>query len=209
LLYLSAERLSDGLIQLIASSPRIVKYVDLPLQHINNRILKLMRRNIDSSLIYKLIDKIRKRIPDVALRSTLIVGFPGETDKEFRQLLDFVRNIRFERLGLFMYSREENTPAFRFSQQIPQPVKQERYRMIMSAQQEIAIKINEGFMGKTIEVLIEEKQEDGLYIGRSQYDAPEVDGLVYVKSKGGLPIGSFINVKVTDTWEYDLIGEAL
>ena len=209
LLYLSPQRLNDGLIQLVASSPRIVKYIDLPLQHINNRILKLMRRDINSSLIYKLIDKIRKKIPEVALRSTLIVGFPGETDKEFRQLLDFAKSIRFERLGLFMYSREENTPAFDLEQQVPQRVKEERYNIIMSAQQEIARQVNQKWQDKSLEVLVEERQENGLYIGRSQYDAPGVDGLVYVRSKSKLPIGSFINVKITDTWEYDLMGERL
>ena len=209
LLYLSPERLSDELIQLVASSPRIVKYIDLPLQHINNRILRLMRRNANSSGILKLIDKIRKKIPDVAIRSTLIVGFPGETDKEFRQLLDFVRRVKFQRLGLFMYSREEGTSAFRFDRQVPQRVKQERYNIIMSAQQEIARQVNQRYRGKTLQVLIEEKQEDGLYIGRSQYDAPEVDGLIYVKTRKELPIGDFVDAKITDTYEYDLMGELL
>jgi ribosomal protein S12 methylthiotransferase len=209
LLYLAPERLSDELIQLVASSPRIVKYIDLPLQHINNRILRLMRRNINSSGILKLIDKIRKKIPDVAIRSTLIVGFPGETDREFKQLLDFVRRVKFERLGLFMYSREEGTPAFRFNRQLTQRVKQERYNIIMSAQQEIARQVNQRFRGKTFQVLIEERQEEGLYIGRSQYDAPEVDGLIYVKTREELPLGDFIDAKITDTYEYDLVGELL
>lgn len=207
LLYLSPERMSDQLLELIASCPHIVKYIDLPLQHINNRILKLMRRNINSSQIFSLIDKIRKRIPDVAIRSSLIVGFPGETDKEFSQLLDFVQKIRFERLGLFMYSREEDTKAFGFIGQIPQRIKKERYNIIMSCQQEIARQINERWQGKVLEVLIEERQEGNLYVGRSQYDAPEVDGLVYVKTKSQLPIGNFIDVKITDTLEYDLVGE--
>jgi ribosomal protein S12 methylthiotransferase len=217
LLYLSAERLSDELIELIASEPRIVKYIDLPLQHINNRILKLMQRGINSYQIFKLIDKIRKKIPDAAIRSSLIVGFPTETDKEFKQLLDFVQKVKFERLGLFMYSREEGTPAFDFNGQIPQRVKEKRYNIIMSAQQEISRGINEKFLGKIIKVLIEEKVEDGLprpcmqgrglYIGRSQYDAPEVDGLVYVKAEKELPIGNFVDVKITDTWEYDLVGQ--
>lgn len=207
LLYLSPERLSEELIQLVAASPRIVKYIDLPLQHINNRILKLMHRKINSSQIFKLIDKIRKKIPGVALRSSLIVGFPTETDKDFRELLDFIKEIRFERLGLFMYSREEGTQAFGFSPQIPQRIKEERYNIIMSCQQEIASQINQRWQGKILEVLIEEKEASGLYIGRSQYDAPEVDGLVFVTSKRELPIGNFADVKINDTLEYDLVGQ--
>jgi ribosomal protein S12 methylthiotransferase len=207
LLYLAPERLSDELIELIASYPGIVKYIDLPLQHINNRILKLMRRNVSLSQIFKLIDKIRKKIPDVAIRTSLIVGFPTETDREFKQLLNFIQDVRFERLGLFMYSREEGTEAYGFSGQIPQRIKEERYNIIMSAQQEVARQINERWQGEILNVLIEEKQEDGLYIGRSQYDAPEVDGLVYVKSREGLAIGNFINAKIIDTLEYDLVGQ--
>ena len=207
LLYLSPERLNGELIELIASEPRIVKYIDLPLQHINHRILKLMRRNINSTQILKLIDSIRKRIPDVAIRSSLIVGFPTETDKEFKQLLDFIKKVKFERLGLFMYSREEGTQAFGFSPQVPQRIKKERYNRIMSCQQNIARQINEKWLGKTFQVLIEQKQEEGLYIGRSQYDAPEVDGLIYVKTKRKLSISNFIDVKISDTLEYDLVGE--
>lgn len=207
LLYLSPERLSDELIALIASCGRIVKYIDLPLQHINNRILKLMQRKISSAQIFKLIDNIRSKIPGVAIRTSLIVGFPGETDKEFRQLLDFIRKIKFERLGLFMYSREEDTQAHGFSGQIPEAIKQERYNTIMSCQQEIASQVNQRWQGKSLRVLVEEKQEHGLYVGRSQYDAPEVDGSVFVKTNRGLSIGNFIDVKITDTWEYDLVGE--
>ncbi|MFC1658255.1 MiaB/RimO family radical SAM methylthiotransferase [Candidatus Omnitrophota bacterium] len=207
LLYLSPERLNEELIQVVSSSPRVAKYIDLPLQHINNRILGLMRRGTDSSLIFELLDKLRRKIPGVAVRSSLIVGFPSETEKEFRQLLDFVKTARFERLGLFIYSREEGTRAYGLRGQVPQRIKQERYNIIMSAQQEIARKINAGFLHKSIQVLIEEKQEEGLYIGRSQYDAPEVDGLVYVKSKKELTIGDFVDVEITDTLEYDLLGE--
>ncbi len=207
LLYLSPQWLSDDLIKLIADSPRIVKYVDLPLQHINDRILKLMGRGTSSSEIRKLIDKIRKRIPDVAIRTSLIVGFPSETEKEFNQLLEFVKEVKFERLGLFMYSREEDTEAYGFKGQVLRRVKQERYNTIMSCQQEIASQVNQRQQGKTLKVLIEERQEDGLYIGRSQHDAPEVDGLVYVKSKRELPVGSFEEVKIVDTLEYDLVGE--
>jgi ribosomal protein S12 methylthiotransferase len=209
LLYLSPERLSDDLIELVASNERIAKYIDLPIQHINKRILKLMGRNINSNEIYRLIDRIRKRIPGVALRTTLIVGFPSETERDFRQLLNFIQKVKFERLGLFMYSPEEGTRAYGFDGQISQRVKKERYNIVMSIQQEIARKINKQWQDKNLKVLIEEKYEDGLYIARSQYDAPEVDGLVYVRSKKKLPIGRFTDVKITDTLEYDLVGELL
>ena len=208
LLYLTPERLSDKLIELIASESHIVKYIDLPLQHINNRILKLMGRKISTSRIFKLIDRIRKKIPDLAIRTSLIVGFPTETDKEFEQLLHFIKKVKFERLGLFMYSREEGTQAYGFSGQVPQKIKEKRYKIIMSCQQEIARQINQRWQNTILQVLIEERQEEGLYIGRSQYDAPEVDGLVYVKTKKKeLPMGSLVDVKITDTWEYDLLGE--
>jgi len=224
LLYLSPERINDEFINLIKDTPGIVKYIDLPLQHINNRILKLMQRKNNTLQIFKIIEKIRKKIPDVAIRSAFIVGFPTETDKEFRQLLNFIQKVRFERLGLFMYSREEGTEAFGFKGQVPQKVKEERYNIIMSTQQEIANQVNQRWKGKVLKVLIEEKLEDGLpspssttmsyskegrglYVGRSQYDAPEVDGLVYVKSRLKLSVGNFIDVRITDTWEYDLVGE--
>jgi len=206
LLYLSPERLSDELIKLIKSSPRIVKYIDLPLQHINSRILKLMRRKITSRQILRLIDKIRKEIPGVALRTSLIVGFPSETDKEFKELLTFIEKARFERLGLFMYSREEGTSAYKFPGQISEKVKQERYHAVMSCQQDVARKVNEKWQGKTLKVLIEKKPEKDLYLGRSEYDAPEVDGQVFVRTKKKIALGSFQNVKITDTLEYDLIG---
>ncbi len=208
LLYLSPERLSDELIELIAHEPRIVKYIDLPLQHINNRIFRLMRRNINSSQILRLIEKIRKKIPGVAIRTSFIVGFPTETDKEFKQLINFIQQMKFERLGLFMYSREENTLAFGLKGQVPQKTKEERYNIVMSCQQEIASQVNKKWQDRVLEILIEEEVEEGLYIGRSQYDAPEVDGLVYVRSKTKLSPGSFVKVFITDTLEYDLVGEA-
>ena len=207
LLYLAPERLSDELIDLIAQTPSIVKYIDLPLQHINDRILRLMRRDITTAAIFKLIDKIRKRIPNVAIRTSLIVGFPTETEQEFEQLLSFVKRAKFERLGAFVYSREEATPAFGFKGQIPQKIKEERFNLLMNTQQEIASLVNQKFLGKVLEVLVEEKKEQSLYLGRTQYDAPEVDGLVYIKTKQELAIGNFADVKIIDTWEYDLVGE--
>jgi len=225
LLYLYPSRVSDELIELIKDEPRICRYIDLPLQHINDRILKLMRRSSAKKDILKLVDKIRKKIPAVAIRTAFIVGFPSETEAEFRELLGFIRDARLERLGAFIYSREEGTEAFSFKQQLPDKVKAERFGAVMSAQQEISRAINKNFLGKTLEVLID-ACENGTYLGRSQYDAPEVDGLVYVhpvrkddckeakfsngvNSKNKLKPGDLVKVKITDTLEYDLVGESL
>lgn len=206
LLYLNPERITNELLKLIATSARVCKYIDLPVQHISNRILKLMHRAITKEEIIALIKKIRKTIPGVYLRTSLIVGFPSETENEFNELLEFIKEVEFERLGAFIYSREEGTPAYNFKGQVPQQLKQERFNKIMSAQRQIASGVNAKFLGKTISVLVEEKQ-DGAYIGRSQGDAPEVDGVVYINTKQALRIGKFIQVKITDTLEYDLVGE--
>jgi ribosomal protein S12 methylthiotransferase len=206
LLYLNPLRISNELLELIATSSRVCKYIDLPIQHINNRILKLMHRAITREEISALIKKIRKIIPGVYLRTSIIVGFPSETEKEFNELLEFVKEIKFDRLGAFIYSREEGTAAYNFTGQITQRLKQERFNKIMAAQQEISSGINAKFLGKTLSILVEEKQE-GTYIGRSQGDAPEVDGVVYINTQQPLQIGKFIQVKITDTLEYDLVGE--
>ena len=217
LLYLYPSRVSNELLDLIADEPRICKYIDLPIQHINDRILKLMRRNTTRKDITELIAKVRKKIPGVAIRTSLIVGFPSETEKEFKELVDFIEEVKFERLGAFTYSREEGTSAYDFNGQITTRLKNERLDTIMSRQQLVSEKINDKFLGSTIDVLIEE-EEKGLepalpgkpmaYLGRSQYDAPEVDGAVYVNSSKKLRAGDFVKVRITDTLEYDLVGEA-
>ncbi len=208
LLYLYPSRITDELLQVVKDSEKICKYIDMPVQHINNRILKLMNRKTGAKDILKLIDKIRKTIPAVGLRTSIIVGFPSETDHEFEELLKFIEEVKFERLGAFVYSREEGTAAYSLGKQIPEKVKIERFNRIMSAQQKISEDINRRFLGKTLDVLIDEKEADH-YLGRSQYDAPEVDGLVYVSSKKALRAGEFVKVKVTDTMEYDLAGELI
>jgi len=207
LLYLYPSRISDDLLKTIRDQERICKYIDLPVQHINERILRLMNRHTGKKAILKLIENIRKTIPGVCLRTSLIVGFPSETGKEFRELLDFVRDARFERLGVFSYSREEDTRAFFLPGQVPAKVKEERFNAVMTCQQEISRQVNRGFMGKTLKVLIDEKR-NGDYIGRSQYDAPEVDGVVYVRTARKLSPGDFVEARIIDTLEYDLIGEA-
>lgn len=207
LLYLYPSRVTDELLELVRQEQKICKYIDLPIQHINDRILRLMHRQTSKKDILSLIDKIRKEIPDAAIRTSLIVGFPTERDEEFKELVEFIQDIRFERLGVFIYSREEGTPAYRLKGQIPEKIKQERLDTIMSLQQRISQEINREFLGKIMDVLIDEKEQDH-YLGRSQHDAPEVDGIVYVKSKRTLKPGDFIKVKIIDTLEYDLVGEA-
>ena len=208
LLYTYPSHIEASLISLFADEESLCKYIDLPVQHISDRILKLMNRQMTKSNIYGLIDKIRKRIPGVTLRSSIIVGFPGETDGEFNELVEFVRDVKFERLGVFTYSREEGTPAYNYKDQISEKIKLERFNTLMALQKGIADSINKSFLGKTIDVLIDEKSEDStdFYIGRPENDAPEVDGEVFVKGRGLKP-GDFVKVKITGTLEYDLIGE--
>jgi ribosomal protein S12 methylthiotransferase len=206
LLYLNPQRVTDELLELVATSGRVCKYIDLPIQHINDRILCAMNRSIRRREVIGLIKKIRRLIPGVCLRTSLIVGFPSETEAEFNELLEFVREVKFDRLGAFIYSREEGTPAYHFSGQVPLPLKQNRLDRIMLAQREIATQLNAKLLGSTIPVLVEEKQE-GVYLGRSQADAPEVDGVVYINTKQPQTVGRIIQVKITDTLEYDLVGE--
>lgn len=206
LLYLNSSRITDGLLRVIRDEPKVCKYIDLPIQHINDRILESMNRKSSRKDIVKAIEKIRKVVPGVALRTSVIVGFPGETDKEFRELLDFIQEAKFERLGAFAYSAEEGTPAYGFKGRVPAKVRSERLGLIMSAQQEVSRQVNRKFLGKKLEVLIDE-EDNGSYLGRTQYDAPEVDGLVYVSSRKKLRAGEFVNVKINDTLEYDLVGE--
>ncbi|MCF7871298.1 MAG: MiaB/RimO family radical SAM methylthiotransferase [Candidatus Omnitrophica bacterium] len=203
LIYTHPKHITASLIDLIAKEKRICDYIDLPIQHINKRILKLMNRKTSPEDIISLIKKIRKKIPNCAIRTSVIVGFPGETESEFNQLLDFVKKIKFEKLGVFTYSQEEDTKAAKFPGQIHHMTKKKRKRRIMEAQRKIAAENLERFIGREITVLVLEKRK-GFYIGRSQYDAPEVDGVVFIKRRK-LNVGSFIKVKVTDSLEYDLV----
>ncbi len=167
-----------------------------------------MRRETEKNDILELIAKIRKRIPGVAIRTSLVVGFPSETDKEFSELLSFIKEAKFERLGAFIYSREEGTLAAGLRRQISAGIKTERFNAVMSLQQEISEDNNRKLLGKVLDVLVDEK-ESGRYLARTQYDAPEVDGLVYITSGKQLKPGDFVRVKITDTLEYDLVGELI
>ena len=206
LLYLHPARVGDGLLRLMRDEDRICKYIDVPIQHINARILRLMNRHTGKKEIISLIERVRRLIPGAAIRTSLIVGFPGETDREFAELVDFIRDTRFERLGAFIYSREEGTPAYSFPGQVPERVQRQRFDEIMSVQQEISARQNREFLGTTLDVLIDEKEQDH-YLGRTRYDAPEVDGTVFVTSRRTLEPGEIARVRITDTLEYDLSGE--
>lgn len=200
---------TDELIEVIATNPKICKYVDMPLQHSEDAILKRMRRPGRQRDVRELVAKIRERIPDVALRTSMIVGFPGETEEDFARLCDFVREMKFDRLGVFAYSLEEDTPAARLPDQVPEEVKQYRAHTLMEVQREVARENAAKYVGRTLDVLLE--RYDGrsdVYVGRSQYDAPEVDGEVYVSGIRA-NIGDIVKVRITHAYEYDLSGEGI
>ncbi len=208
LLYTHPAHYNDELIEVIANYPKICPYLDLPLQHISDKILKRMNRPIKKRDVISLINKLRDRISNLTLRTTFMVGFPDETDKDFEDLLNFVKKFRFEKLGAFIFSREEGTPAHDFPQQIPMRIKKERLKELMLTQQSISKEINSSYMGKEIEVLIDEIKsgKPKIAIGRTKGDAPEIDGKVVIRGDK-TQVGKFIKVKVTDVFEYDLAGE--
>lgn len=210
LLYSHPVHFTDDLINLIKNEPLICKYLDLPVQHINDKVLKIMHRKTTKKDILRLIDRLRSSIPGLAIRSSLIVGHPGEGQKEFEELLDFMEQARFERLGIFIYSREEGTAAYNYPGQVPEREKKRRFDEAMRLQQGISADINMRFLGKKMEVLIDEQDENdrGIYVGRTYADAPEVDGQVFVHTgQKELKPGDFVEVKITDTLEYDLVGK--
>lgn len=200
---------TDELIETMASNPKICKYIDMPLQHSEDAILKRMRRPGRQRDTRELISRIRSRMPEVALRTSIIVGFPGETEEDFERLTQFVRDVEFDRLGVFTYSKEEDTPAARLPDQLPEEIKEYRANSLMEIQREIASRRNGRRVGNDIDVLIE--RYDGhsdVYVGRSQFDAPEIDGEVFVRGQD-LAIGKVAKVRVTHSFDFDLSGEAL
>ena len=210
LLYAFPSHVTDELIEVIAQEPKICKYIDMPLQHISDHILLEQNRNITTQQTVDLIQKIRHAMPQGFVRTTFITGLPGESAQDFEQLCSFVKDSRFERVGVFVYSKEEGTLAANMKAQVPEKIKKNRLDTLMQVQQIISSEIQQSFVGRTLKVLIEEKEKDtsGTYIGRSEYDAPDVDGVVYVRSKAALKTGDFVQVMITDAYEYDLAGVA-
>ena len=208
-LYCYPERITDELLEVIANQEKIVKYMDIPIQHCNGEILKRMNRRGDRQFLTELMKKIRNKVPDIVIRTTLITGFPGETQEQFEELAEFVKDMRFDRLGCFAYSPEEDTPAAEFPDQIDDEVKKHRRDIIMEQQAEIMAEKCESMIGKTIKVLFEGFDRYAeCYYGRSSADAPEVDGKVFFTVEGKKPaVGDIIDVEITDYIDVDLIGE--
>ena len=209
-LYCYPEEIYDQLIQTIKEEPKICHYLDLPIQHANDKILKRMGRRTSKQQLIDIVCKLREEIPDIALRTTLITGFPGETEDQHRELLEFVDEMEFDRLGVFTYSPEEDTPAATMPEQIEESVKKDRQADIMELQQEIAFDKAEDMIGQEVLVMIEGKVADeNAYVGRTYKDAPNVDGMIFIHTDADLMSGDFAKVKVTGAAEYDLIGELL
>lgn len=205
LLYAFPRHISDELLDLIAQEERICPYLDVPLQHISDKVLRSMNRGFTRAQTLKLIERIRRKIPNCCLRTAFIVGFPQETDQDFRELCQFVQDVQFDRVGVFEYSKEEGTRAAKIKDQIPGRIKHSRYNTLMKIQQPISAKRLQRFVGQDLEVLVEEKKENGLFIGRRSQDAPEVDGEVFIKTSQALKLGSFIKARIVDSLEYDLV----
>lgn len=197
----------EDVLDVIATNPKICKYLDIPLQHGSSRMLKAMRRGINREKTEELLANIRNRVPGIALRTTLIAGYPGETEEDFREMVEFVENSRFDRLGVFAYSHEENTHAFNFDDDVPEEVKEQRANAVMEIQQEISLELNKEKVGSEMKVLVD-RLESGTYFARTEFDSPEVDNEVLIDaSQVYLRIGDMVTVKITDATEFDLMAE--
>ncbi|MFW6287168.1 MAG: 30S ribosomal protein S12 methylthiotransferase RimO [bacterium] len=205
LMYSYPENVSEELIELIAREDRICNYLDLPIQHSSDRIRRLMNRRASREELTGLVSKLRERIPDIVIRTSIIVGFPGEGDEEFQDLLRFIEEVEFDRLGVFKYSQEEGTAAAKFSNQISDDLKDARYNRIMEIQQKISYNNNQKMINRHLDVIIDEIN-DNTAIGRTQYDAPEIDNQIYIPADN-IEIGDMVNCKIREAYEYDLIGE--
>lgn len=210
LLYCYPDRITDGLIEEIATNPKVVKYIDMPIQHINDEILTRMNRRGNKAQILEVIQKLRDRVPGIILRSTVIVGFPGETNAQFEELRKFLKEIRFERMGVFPYSREEGTPAYDFPDQVSEKVKEKRHDILMEQQERIHNECNEAFLGKTLRVICEgyDPVSESFY-GRSYADAYDIDGKIFFSSSKNVHEGQFVDVTVTEVMDYDLLGKVV
>lgn len=214
LLYCYPEEIDNDLIEAMRTEPKVVRYIDMPVQHVSDSILHMMGRNMTESKILKTIKKLRNAMPDICIRTTLITGFPGETEYDFNVLKDFVNEQYIDRLGIFTYSEEEGTPAAKFTQKVPEEVKQQRKDALMALQQEVSKKINKGFVGQKMTVIIDGYlPEDDVYVARSYRDAPNVDGNVFItlneNDSRELMSGTFLDVVITDYSEYDLIAKTV
>ena len=209
IMYSYPESITEELVKVIKKYDNICNYFDMPIQHASNKVLKLMNRHTTKEDIKSKVEMIRNYIPNATLRTTIIVGFPGETDEDFNELVEFAKEMKFDRLGAFAYSREEDTPADKLPNHLEEEVKIKRRDKLMLVQQEISQDLNSKKIGNEYEVLIEEQIEDKVYIGRTQGDAEEIDSIVYVKSKNQLEIGSFVKVKINNALEYDLMGDVV
>ncbi len=207
LMYCYEDKITDELIQVMATEPVICHYIDIPLQHCSDRVLSRMRRRSTKASITDTIDRLRRAMPDIHIRTTFITGFPGETEEEFEELSEFASRMRFERLGVFAYSREEGTPAADMPDQIEEDVKALRADEIMRHQIDISREVNRDKIGTLQEVLVEGMDEDGAWVGRTRYDAPEIDGSVIFTADRQLQPGDLVEVRITDAFDYDLVGE--
>lgn len=207
-LYAYPEMITDELIDVVANNEKICNYFDIPIQHISDTVLKRMGRKSNGASIREVIKKIRNKIPDVVIRTSLIVGFPGEKESDFDELYSFVKETKFERLGVFKYSKEEGTPAVKLKEQIPEERKEERYDQIMSLQQEVAAENNQKIIGQKLECIIDGLTDDGeMYVTRSYRDVPDTDGFVFVNKEKEHKVGDFIECIVKEAYEYDLTAE--
>lgn len=206
LMYCYEDRITDELIEVIASEEKVCHYIDIPIQHVSDKVLKAMNRRSTNASVLNTISRLRKAIPDIHIRTTLITGFPGEDNQDFEELVDFVENHKFERLGVFTYSKEEGTPAATMANQVREDTKKRRKEILMTKQLDVSLASNEEKVGKILEVLVEEIDEDGSYIGRSRYDAPEIDNSVLFSSDSICMPGDLVHVRITDAFDYDLVG---
>ena len=209
LMYCYDERITDELIQVMAEEDKICKYIDIPLQHASDNILRLMRRQTTRKSIKETLAKLKAAMPDIHVRTTLIVGFPGETEDDYNQLLELVESERFSRLGVFTYSQEENTVAAEMDNQIDEDIKQIRFDGVMRRQMLISSELNKEKIGKVFDVIVDSMDEDGSFIGRTRFDAPEIDNSVIFTSKNELQPGDIVKVKINDAFDYDIIGQEL
>jgi len=205
ILYSYPEHIDNELIEIISAESKICNYLDIPIQHAANRIRKLMNREGKKLELIEIINRLRKNICNPVLRTSLITGFPGESEGDFRELMDFVKSVEFDRLGVFKYSREEGTPAADFDGQIDESIKQRRYNQIMEIQQQISLKKNKSYVARELDIIIDEVDKNYAY-GRSRYDAPEIDNQVLIEDTT-LKIGEIVNCKIKKAYEYDLVGE--